>query len=351
MLILADRASQIYRIAVNNASNSAELVSDLSFLADAPPGVLTFDLSHMAAPLTLEKRVEYRPGSFGYQPSQNLLEVTSVIVDYMGRSPFCPHQVQAILPARTSRVGQYLQTVGLPNLLAGLGLQVSEVNPPTVELGDDDVGRQNLIPLTRIVVTNGRPDFAAIAKVRQLIKKTFDRAVSDQPQLADIFTAVVSEAVDNLVEYGQGGLIGGLFYPRAGEVEITLVNRSGGFGGNNPDQELEALVTACEGKIARNSGGNGIKGLRELTEACFGTVMFRNGSATLRFTPDGSLVAFTAETGLPSPGAYVTIVLQLLPSGESAETPALKEYRGVLRAALNNYLQKRGRPTLGRADV
>ena len=34
---------------------------------------------------------------------------------------------------------------------------------------------------------------------------------------------MVSEAVDNQIDYGDGGLIGRLFYPRSGEVEITLL--------------------------------------------------------------------------------------------------------------------------------
>jgi hypothetical protein len=149
---------------------------------------------------------------------------------------------------------------------------------------------------------------------------------------------VVNEAVDNLIEYGRGGIIGGLYYPKVGEVEITLVNHQGGFGGSTPAEELDALISASEGKSSRPTGGaNGIMALSRLTMICFGSLLLRNGNACLRLPPDGSVVATTSETGLPTPGASVTILLQLLPDGSVVRTEAMSDFELVLKNSLSNY--------------
>src|SRR5262249_30306164 len=127
--------------------------------------------------------------------------------------------------------------------------------------------------------------------------------VSFDPNLARQFAMVVNEAVDNMIEYGEGGVIGGLYHRKVGEVEITLVNRSGGFGGVTPREQLRALIDAYEGTSHRQyGGGNGIAALSRLAGACFGTLLFRNGNATLRLSPDGSIDGDVDETGIETPG-------------------------------------------------
>src|SRR6266704_5599150 len=85
---------QGYVIAINNSSSCAELMSDFSFLEGKPNGILTFDFSHMAGGLTQEYREEYLPGGFGYQPTQQLLEVVAAIASYIEREAICPHHLQ-----------------------------------------------------------------------------------------------------------------------------------------------------------------------------------------------------------------------------------------------------------------
>lgn len=342
MLIEADYSRRHYRIAVNNASTSAELVSDLAYLEDAPNGVLSFDFTHMAAPLTQERREEYLPGGFGYQPTLQLLEIVSTIAEYSGRNGVCPHQLETRLPGESSRVGRFLADMRLPTLLAGMGINVSFAGPATAERGYDDSTRQNLLPLTSITVSPA-PNFATLQKIRARVERVFERALPDDLDLANRCASIVDEAIDNMIEYGGGGILGGLYYPSVGEVEITLVNRSGGFGGATPAEELDALVAAYEGQTSRaTGGGNGITELSRLAIACFGTLLLRNGSATLRLLPDGSIVGTTEETGLTTPGAYVTLLLQLLPTKSLQRTSALERFEPVLIASLEAYARSKG---------
>src|SRR2546423_10799487 len=114
MLIVCDRDTREYIIALNNASNSAELASDFSYLEGVPSGLLTFDFTHMAAGLTQEKREAYLPGNFGFQPTISLLEIISTIAEFTERTALCPHHLAVILPDRRSRVGRFLADMGLP---------------------------------------------------------------------------------------------------------------------------------------------------------------------------------------------------------------------------------------------
>ncbi len=349
MLVNADCAVGCYRIAINNASGAAELISDFSYLDAVPPGILTFDFSHMAAPLTQENREDYLPGNFGYQPTLHLLEVVAAIAAYTnGEHGTVMHKLVAVLPKARSRVGQFLKRMGLPDLLKEMGLQVEFDAPATAEFGGDDTTRENLIALTTISDGNDNPQLALKAqmKIDSQIDRVFSQALPENPDLACSFTTIVQEAVDNLIHYGQGGIIAGLYYPRAGEVEITLVNRCGGFGGKNPTEQLEALVSACEGNTHRvNGGGNGIAQLSRLAMACFGTLVLRNGGASLYLLPNGSISGNTVETGLPTLGASVTILLQLLPSTISGNslgsTEPIDEFKAVLANSLETYLQKK----------
>ncbi len=337
MLLLLDSHGRRYEIALNNASCGHELVSDLSYLGGVPPGTLSFDFRHMAAPLTQETREEYLPGNFGYQPTLHLLELVSVIGDFVERRSERPHTLVARLPRKDSRVGRFLADFRLPQILEALGLELQFAEPSNVELGDDDPSRHNLIPMTIVHASGGVPDFKVLKRIRDRVQTVFAKALAQSSDLAARFTMVVSEAVDNLVAYGQGGLIGGLYYRRVGEVEITLCNRCGGFGGDTPDEQLDALVAACEKRSRLGRGGNGIPQLSELTLTCFGTLLLRNGNASVQFLPDGSVAATTDETGLSLPGASVTILLQLLPDDSVQRTHAMKAFEEVLARSLREY--------------
>jgi anti-sigma regulatory factor (Ser/Thr protein kinase) len=355
MLIGADYNSYQYRIAVNSATGSAELMSDLSYLECTPVGVITIDFTHMGVPLTQELREEYLPGSFGYLSVQHLLEVVAAIAVFKDR---CSHKLMATLPNQKSRAGQdvavgkFLNDMDLASLLQEMGVEVRFADPLSQELGRDD-RRQNLIPLMRISApephsSERRPDqlpidfFKQSAKIRERVEGVFSQALFDDPDLASILATVVQEAVDNMVRYGKGGIIGGLYYPYVGEVEVTLVNRRGGFGGKTPDEQLESLLTACEARTDRQQGGNGITELSRLAITCFGTLYFRSGNAALRMSPDGSIIGTTEETGLPTPGASVTILLQLLPNKFAERTETMKAYEAVLRASLEAYINRKG---------
>src|SRR5205085_8688210 len=109
-----------------------------------------------------------------------------------------------------------------------MGLRVEDADPATAEIGWDDT-RENLIPLTAIDVIATGPDFEIVSKVHDRIASVFRRALPDETNLAEHFTSIVNEAVDNLIEYGDGGIMAGLYYPCVGEVEMSLVNRCGGF--------------------------------------------------------------------------------------------------------------------------
>ncbi len=337
MLILLDTPDRRYEIALNNASCGHELISDLSYLAEVPPGTISFDFRHMAAPLTQETREQYLPGNFGYQPTLHLLEIVSVIGEFVDRQALCPHALVARLPRKDTRVGRFLADFRLPQNLRALGLELQFADPSTAELGSDDPSRQNLIPMTIVRVSRDMPDFKVLKQIRDRVEAVFGRALAQDADLASRFTLVVSEAVDNLVAYGQGGLIGGLYYHRVGEVEITLCNRFGGFGGNTPEEQMEALVAACEKRTRVGQGGNGIPQLSELTLTCFGTLLLRNGNASVQFLPDGSVAATTDETGLSLPGAAVTILLQLLPDDSVQRTDAMRAFEEVLARSLREY--------------
>jgi len=329
-------------------SNGAELAADLSYLEGVPAGVLTFDFTHMAAGLTQETREAYLPGNFGFQPTISLLEIVSTIASFTERAAICPHHLAVVLPNKKSRVGRFLMDMGLPAILKKMKIDIGEANPANVELGRDDLTRKNLIPLTVVdTLFGGQPNFEVYEHILKRVETVFTEALPGEQSLINRFTGIVNEAIDNLVDYGQGGIIGGLCYPKIGEVEITMVNRYGGFGGTTPDEELEALIEACEGKTRRtNGGGIGIANLSRLAIVCFGTLLLRNGNATLRLLPDGSVSATTDKTGISTPGAYVTILLQLLPSQSITRTEDMRKFEAVLDQGLQSYAQRSSRRTV-----
>src|SRR5262249_39551743 len=141
------------------------------------------------------------------------------------------------------------------------------------EDGRDDLSRMNLIPLTDIVLHGGQPDFNQLRNLRQGIERVFSLALEQSTSMANRFASIVNEAVSNLIEYAHGGWVAGLYYPHIGEVEISLINRHGGFGGRTPQEQLERLRAIVVGATERaEGGGHGITELMDLAHQYLGTL-------------------------------------------------------------------------------
>jgi hypothetical protein len=346
VLVNCDRTNGDYVIALRNTSTGAELRADFSYLEDVPRGTLRLEFTQMAAPLTQEMRPEFTPGSMGYQPTRNLVEVVAELAAYTEATALFSHRVVATVPDKRSAVGKFLHGIGLPNILDELRIEREggiPASPEPKQYRDDD--RHNIVPFTSLVIgADGRLTPQSLKKFNGLhgrIENAFAGALSDYPGLALQFATAVMEAVDNMVEYGDGGIIAGLYYPHVGEVELTLVNRHGGFGGSTPDEHMQALLAACEGATRRTrGGGNGIRELMRLTIHFFGTLVLRSGSATVYATPDGELLGRVSHAGFPANAASVTTLLQLLPSdhGRHAGDRAVREaFAATLAARVASY--------------
>ena len=313
MIIFPDHTSGRYIIAITNSTGWAELAADFTYLTDVTPGDIVFDFTHLSGNLTSEKRFDYLPASFGFHPTDRLAEEIACISYFREQSILCPHQWHARLPNRATKIGAFLAHMHIGRVLKKMGFEIEEMRVP--ETGQDDSSRQNLIPLTDIILQNEKPDFNQLTILRSQIEQTFSLALDGDEALANRFTSIVSEAVDNLIEYAHGGWVAGLYYPRVGEIEISLINRRGGFGGLTPQAQLDRLLTVIEGATERpEGGGHGIPQLTELTYRYLGTLRLSNGNASLYISPEGSMTSEIEDTGIAIPGGRVTIVLQLLPA-------------------------------------
>jgi hypothetical protein len=198
-------------------------------------------------------------------------------------------------------------------VLQKMGLEVEKAR--VLETGQDDADRRTVIPLTDILLHGGLPDFHQLKTLRQHIEQTFGLALNGNKSLANQFASIVNEAIDNLIEYAQGGWVAGLYYPPVGEMEISLINRRGGFGGQTPQQQLDRLLTVIEGTTERlHGGGHGIPALMDLAHQYLGTLRLSNRNSSLYVAADGSMTSVVDDTGIEIPGGRVTIVLQLLPA-------------------------------------
>jgi len=276
---------------------------------------------HLSGNLTSEKRFDYLPGSFGFHPTDRLAEEVACISHFREQLILWPHRWRVRLPSRASKVGAFLSSMHVGQVLRRMGLEVEETRMS--ETGQDDVNRRTLIPLTDILLHGGKPDFHQLKTLRQHIEQTFGLALNGNASLANQFASVVNEAVDNLIEYAHGGWVAGLYYPQVGEMEISLTNRGGGFGGQTPQQQLDRLLTVIEGSTERlHGGGHGIPALLDLAHQYLGTLRLSNGNASLYISADGSMTSVVDDTGIEIPGGRVTIVLQLLPSHPSTSPTA-----------------------------
>ncbi|MDP2860000.1 MAG: hypothetical protein Q8P50_18835 [Bacillota bacterium] len=322
MLVSLDRKLRRAHIGINNGTGLAELLADFSLIECTIPHTIIFDWTHASANLTLEKREDYLPGGFGFHPTDLLTEEIAALAQFIGQYGDAGHQLRARLPHEDTKIGAFFQRMKLGEVLRRLGIQVEGIGVCEEEGAEDDITRRTLIPLQFVTVTaDGTPDFRAINSLRRNIEATFNGALEGDRDLANRLTSVVSEAVDNMVEYAGGGIVAGLYYPRVGEVEITLINRCGGFGGSEADDQLEALLSAVERALDKDGpGGNGIRELMNLADAAFGTVRLSSGPASLLIAPDGTMQTVVDNLGFPPPGARVTLVLQLLPGKEYLPT-------------------------------
>lgn len=336
MLISPSYTNRYYIIAITNSTGWAELAADFTYLADFPAREILFDFTHLSGNLTSEKRFDYLPGSFGFHPTDRLAEEVVCLGYFREQLILSPHRWRARLPSRATKVGAFLSGMRLGRVLRKMGLEVEETK--VSEIGQDDMSRRNLIPLTDILLYGGQPDFHQRKTLRQHIEQTFGLALNGNESLANHFASIVNEAVDNLIEYAHGGWVAGLYYPQVGEMEISLINRRRGFGGQTPQQQLDRLLTVIEGATERpHGGGHGISALMDLAHRYLGTLRLSNGNASLYVSADSSMTSVVDDAGIEIPGGRVTIVLQLLPSYPSTSPTAQSMVDIVRRIISRNH--------------
>src|SRR5687767_10728806 len=99
----------------------------------------------MTAELTQRMRDDYLPGSFGYQPTRQLVEVAATLIGLTMPEAAQPHLLSAILPNSETKVGRFLERMNLSRLLEASGFAITFAGPPQDERGRDDASRANLI--------------------------------------------------------------------------------------------------------------------------------------------------------------------------------------------------------------
>lgn len=336
MLVSLDSKLRLAHVAINNGTGLAELLADFSLMECTIGHTIVFDWTHASANLTLEKREDYLPASFGFHPTDLLTEEIAALAEFIGRYGDVGHRLRARLPHEDTKIGAFFQRMKLGEVLRGLGIHVEGIGVCEEEGAEDDTSRRTLIPLQFLTVAvDGTPDFRAISSLRRDVEATFNGALEGDGDLANKLTSIVSEAVDNMVEYAGGGIVAGLYYPRVGEVEITLINRCGGFSGSEAGNQLEALLSAVERALEKDGpGGNGIRELMNLADAAFGTLRLSSGPASLLIAPDGTMQTVVDNLGFALPGARVTLVLQLVPGKEHLSTLAKESLLKIVQRGL-----------------
>jgi hypothetical protein len=316
MLILADQIAHLFVIALTEATSIAELVADFSYLANAPAGKLVFDFTHTASNLTLvssgEHLVERLPGHFGFHPLDRTIEQLSFIgrLVEMPLLTCCSHEVSVVLPASSSYLGQFFTQLGVFELVTGWKLAIETRDIWEPEGARDDKARQVLIPLTDIRVNNaGSPDAAQMTEVRRRITgelfETFD-TVDAPTQLSE----TIGDIVEGIASLARGGLVASLYFPTTGYLELSVMNRTEGAMGAEPDEQLDALASELE------AAHSAFEKVLEQVTRCYGTLQLYNGFASVLVSPDRSFTTVVERTGLPSvgvPGPRATVVLQLPP--------------------------------------
>jgi hypothetical protein len=313
MLTIADQVAHFYIIALTEATSITELVADLSYLADAPPGRLVFDFTHTAPNLTQAIASIHLPGHFGFHPLDRIIEQLSFVgrLVEMPLLACCSHKVSVVLPASSSHLGEFFTQLGVFELMDKWNVTVETRDVWESEGARDDETRRVLVPLMDIRVDNiGLPSAAQIMEVQKGITdeffETFDTVVDAPTQLSE----AISDIAEGIACLVRGGLLASLYYPMTGDLELSMMNRTEGTVGTEPDEQLDALVSKLE--VPPPS----LVSALDQVARCYGTLQLFNGFASILVSPDGSFTTVVERTGLccaSVPGPRATVVLQLPP--------------------------------------
>jgi hypothetical protein len=312
MLTVADYSQRNYTIGVNELTGIGELLSDLSYVVEAPPGRLVFDFTHTASNLTQAIATEYLPGHFGFHPLDRTIEQLSFIgrLVEMPLLTYCPHEVSVVLPAPSSHLGQFFSQLGVFKLMVGWKVLVETHDIWESDGARDDETRRVLIPLTDIRVNSaGLPDAVQVIEVRHKITDELLEVFGTADALTELSEMIcgIVEGIANLV---RGGLVASLYFPTTGYFELSVMNRTEGTMGAEPNKQLDALVSELE------AAPPAFEKVLDWVTRCYGTLQFSNGFASVLISADGSFATMVERTGLPSigiPGPRATVVLQLPP--------------------------------------
>lgn len=312
MLVIADLARRNYVIGINESTGISELLSDMSYLIEAPTGHLMLDFTHMAPNTTQAIVPMHLPGHFGFHPTDRIIEQLSFVGRFveMPLLACCPHDVSVVLPAPSAHLGRFFTQLGIFELMAKWEVPVETHDIWEPDGARDDDARRVLIPLTDIRANNcGLPDFAQMTEIRRRISgelfETFN-SVDAPTQLSE----TIGDIVEGIASLVRGGLLASLYFPMTGYLELSMMNRTEGTVGSTPDEQLDALVSQLE------TAPPAFHQVHDQITQCYGTLQLSNGFASILLTSDGSLATMVERTGLSSigiPGPRATAILQLPP--------------------------------------
>lgn len=310
MLVVSDFTQREYTIGVNESTGTSELLADMSYLAEAPHGHIVFDFTHMASSLTQAIAPEHIPGQFGFHPLDRIIEQISFIGQLveMPLLANCPHDISVVLPFASSHLGRFFTQLGVFSLLSewDLPAKTHDVWEP-VGARDDD-SRCVLVPLTDVRVNHtGVPDSTQMEEARRRITDEIVANFDSADVLAQFPRAIIG-IMEGIAEFVRGGLLASLYFPSTGYLEMSMMNRTEGATGIDPDEQLEALVSQLEA-----TPPNLMNVLDQVTRF-YGTIQLWNGFASVLISPDGSFHVEVERTDLRNvapPGPRATVVLQL----------------------------------------
>lgn len=311
MLAIADFSQRNYTIGINESTGISELLSDMSYLIEAPAGHLRLDFTHTAPNTTQAIASMHLPGHFGFHPTDRTIEQLSFIgrLVEMPLLTCCSHKVSVVLPASSSHLGQFFTQLGVFELMTKWNLPVEARDIWEPKGARDDDTRHVLVPLTDIRVNSiGLPATAQMTEVRRRITgelfETFD-TVDAPTQLSE----VIGDIVEGIAGLVRGGLVASLYFPTTGYLELSVMNRTEGAMGAEPDEQLDALVSKLE------AASPAFEKVLEQVTRCYGTLQLYNGFASVLVSPD-AFTTVVERTGLSSiavPGTRATVVLQMPP--------------------------------------
>jgi len=310
MLVVADLPRGNYTIGVSESTGINELLSDMSYLIEAPTGHLVFDFTHTASNLTQAVASEHLPGHFGFHPLDRTIEQLS-FVGRLAEMPLltcCQHKVSVVLPGLSSHLGQFFTQLGVFELMNKWKVPVETRDIWEPDGARDDETRQVLIPLIDIRVNNASsPDAAQITEIRHRITGSLFATFEDVDAAAQI-SEMIGDIVKGIADLIRGGLLASLYFPTTGYLELSMMNRTEGAVGSTPDEQLDTLASQLE------TTAPAFQQVHDRVMRCYGTLQLCNGFASTLLAPDGSFATMVERNGLPSinvPGPRATVVLQM----------------------------------------